>query len=99
MNLGLGLGLDQTSTETIPVFLEYDGKVQFVFCMGPCNLNYHNETKCALLFIAVESEPDVDLAPEVDSSDDAVKKKPILERTCKGIWNIIKYALGGLQRH
>ena len=53
--------------------------------MGPCNVNYHNETKCVLLFLALESELDVDLAPEVDRRDDAVKKKPILERTCKGI--------------
>ena len=36
-------------------------------------------------FLAVESEADVDLASEVDSSDDAVRKKLILERTCKGI--------------
>ena len=39
--------------------------------------------KCALLFIAAKS--DVDLAPGVDRRDDAVKEKPILERTCKGI--------------
>ena len=44
-----------------------------------------NETKCILLLLAVKSEPDVDLAPEVDSSEDAVKEKPILERTRKGI--------------
>ena len=48
-------------------------------------VNHYNETKCVFLFIAVKSEPDVDLAPEVDSSDDAVKEKPILERTRKGI--------------
>ena len=38
-----------------------------------------------ILFNAVKSELDVDLAPGVDSSDDAVKEKPILERTRKGI--------------
>ena len=36
-------------------------------------------------FLAVKSEPDVDLAPGADRRDDAVKKKPIPERTCKGI--------------
>ena len=35
------------------------------------------------LFLAVKSEPE---APAVDRKDDAVKKKPILERTCKGIF-------------
>ena len=54
--------------------------------MAPCIVNHHNETKCVLLFLAVESELDVDLAPGVvDRRDDAVKKKPILERACKGI--------------
>ena len=69
--------------------------LQFVFCVGPCIVNYYNETKCVLLFLAVELEPEVDLAPGVDSRDNAVKKKPILERTRKGIWNIIKHALQG----
>ena len=36
----------------------------------------------------MKSEADVDLAPEVERRDDAVKKKPILERTCKDILNI-----------
>ena len=60
-----------------------------MFCVGPCIVNYHNETKCVLLFLAVKSGADVDLAPGVDRRDNAVKKKPILERTCK---DIIKYA-------
>ena len=38
-----------------------------------------------ILFNAVKSELDVDLAPGVDSSVDADKEKPILERTRKGI--------------
>ena len=54
-------------------------------CVDPCIVNHHNETKCVLLFLAVKSEPDVDLAPEVDRRDDTVKKKPILERTCESI--------------
>ena len=64
-------------------FLQCDGKVQFVFCVGPCIVNYYNETKCVLLFLAVKSEPE---ALRVDRTDDAVKKKPILERTCKSIF-------------
>ena len=53
--------------------------------MGPCIVNYYNETKYILLFLAVELEPEVDLAPGVNNRDNAVKKKPILERTRKGI--------------
>ena len=51
--------------------------------MGPCKLL--NMTNCALLFLAVKSESDVDLTPGVESKDDAVRKRPTVERTCKGI--------------
>ena len=51
--------------------------------MGPCNVNYSNKTKCVLLFLAVESELDVDLAPEVDRKDDAVRKRLTVEKTRK----------------
>ena len=52
--------------------------------MQTLKVNYHNDTKYVLLFIAVKSGSDVDLAPGVESKDDAGGKKQTVERTCKG---------------
>ena len=60
-----------------------DSKVQVVVCIGPCIVNYHNETKCVSSFLAVKSEVDLELG--VDSRNDAGRKKQILEKTRNGI--------------
>ena len=102
--VGLHLGLDLNDTKLqlrflscvkqLPILLQYDdGEVQFVFCMGCRIVNYYSKTKCLFLFLAVMAEADV------ERKDNAVRKMPILERTCKGIYNIIEYTLNTLQTH
>jgi len=97
--VGLRLGLDLNDTKLqlrflscvkqLPILLQYE--VQFVFCMGCCIVNYYSKTKCLFLFLAVMAEADV------ERKDNAVRKMPILERTCKGIYNIIEYLTNALK--
>ena len=46
-------------------------------------INYYNIKICVLLFLAVKSGSEVDLAPGIERRDNAVRKRPTVERTCK----------------